>query len=198
MSEQVLSAEQAHAAGPVRPRRPRSEVRGALTDVGAVLAVFVAVGVLCGLVWWQLVDPATFTKTGNGASMGEIALGKRFNADGWYAVLAGAAGLLAGGLVTWWRSRDYVLTTALVVLGAAVAAALMARIGHLLGPGAPGVALAAAQAGEQVPVRLVVTAKAAYLVWPIAVLIGALFVLWSTPKKVVDNFGDRSGESGQA
>lgn len=151
-------------------------------DALAVLGSLLVLGVVCGILWWLLVDPAMYTKVAEGGSMGEFDLGKRFDADGWYAVIAAVSGLVSGGLLTWWRSRDFLLTTVLLLLGAALAAASMAVTGRLLGPGNPDVALASVNVGEQVPEQLSVTATATYLVWPISVLVGALMVLWSQPK----------------
>jgi hypothetical protein len=155
---------------------------GRAGDVAVVLGTFLLVGVACGVVWWLLVEPATFTKVASGGSMGEDELAKRFNADGWYAVIAAVAGLTVGLLLTLWRSRDFVLTTVLLVVGSGIAAAAMALSGHLLGPGDPNAALAAAAPGTAVPVQLGVDAKACYLIWPMAALVGALMVLWSPPK----------------
>ncbi len=69
------------------------------------------------------------------------------------------------------------LTSALLVVGAVLAAVAMALTGHLLGPGDPGAALAAAKVGAKVPERLDVDAFTVYLAWPISVLAGALVVL---------------------
>ena len=54
---------------------------------------------------------------------------------------------------------------------------MMALIGHLLGPGDPAAALREAKVGAQVPLPLEVDTFSVYLVWPIAVLAGALVVL---------------------
>jgi hypothetical protein len=155
--------------------------RGPLADVVTVLATFAVAGGVCGVLWWLLVDPAEYTRVlGGGATMREVELSKRFNADGWYSVLAIVAGFLTGLGVTWWRSRDPWFTTLLLLPGAALAAAVMATVGHALGPDHPDVALAGVARGQSVPVELVVTATAGYLMWPVAVLIGALMVLWSS------------------
>lgn len=158
---------------------------GAGRDALVVVGGFVVVGLVCGGLWWSVTDLAVFTKQDDGVSLGELQTGKRFNADGWYAMIAMVAGLLAGGVLTWWRQRDFRLTVLLVLVGSAVAAAVMAGTGQLLGPGDPEAALQAAEVGERVPVQLTVTAKAAYLVWPIAALVGTLMVLWSPPKDEV-------------
>lgn len=173
--------------GPVDEASPerRSDRRAARWDVVAVLGTYLVLGAACGLLWWMLVDPAMYTKLDGRRSMGEAEMSRRFDGDGWYATIAGVAGLLSGGLVTWWRSRDFRLTTVLLVVGAGLAAAVMAGVGYLLGPGDPHAALAAATEGQQVPVQLLVTARVVYLVWPISALVGALMVLWSPPKDEV-------------
>ena len=79
--------------------------------------------------------------------MGEDQLSRQFDADAWYAVVAAMAGLAGGLVLSWWRSRDALLTSGLLVLGSALAATAMALVGHLLGPGSPRAALAVARVG---------------------------------------------------
>jgi hypothetical protein len=146
-----------------------------------LVGALAALGVLCGVLWWLAVDPAEFTKLHGGAAMGEVQLGKRFNADGWYVVLALVPGFVAGLVLTWWRSRDPLLTSGLLVAGSVAAAAVMAFVGHLLGPPDPSTVLASGDVGTRAAVQLGVTAWTAYLAWPVGVLAGALLVLWSKP-----------------
>jgi hypothetical protein len=146
-------------------------------DAAAVLGCLLVLGVLGGVAWALLVSPAEFTKLRDGGSMSEVQLGRRFAADGMYVVIAGIAGLAAGGALSWWRSRDPLLTSGLLVLGSVLAAGAMSLTGHLLGPGDTGAALAAARVGARVPERLDVDVLTVYLVWPVAVLAGALLVL---------------------
>ncbi|MGH3367160.1 MAG: hypothetical protein ACRDOY_08155 [Nocardioidaceae bacterium] len=169
-----------------QPSPPRGLARGLARDAVVVLGCYVLLGAVCGVIWWLLVEPAMFTKVARGSSMEELELGKRFNAVGWYSVIAAVAGLAAGVVVTGWRSRDFLLTTCLIFGGSGLAGALMALTGYVLGPGEPDVALATAAVGDQAPIQLEVTARAAYLVWPAATLIGALVVLWSPPKDTGD------------
>jgi hypothetical protein len=161
--------------------QPRANRRGAGADVLVVLGGLLVLGIVCGVLWWLLVDPAVYTKVRAGAAMGEVQLGKRFATDGWYAVIAFVAAVPTGAALTWWRSRDPLLTAALLVVGSALAAAAMALSGHLLGPGDPHVALVAGKVGIRVPTQLSVTATTAYLAWPIGLLAGSLLVLWSSP-----------------
>ena len=146
-------------------------------DVTVVVGWFVLLGVVSGVLWWLLVSPAEFTKLPSGGSMGEVDLGRRFNADGWYVVVAGVLGLVSGLGLSWWRSRDPLLTSLLLLVGSVAAAALMTVTGHLLGPGPTRAALAAAKVGARIPERLDVDTFVVYLSWPIAVLLGALVVL---------------------
>ena len=159
-------------------RSTRSPATG--RDVAVVLGVLLALGVLCGVLWWLVWDPAAYTKTADGGVMGEVDLSRRFAADGLYAVIAGVAGLVSGLGLTWWRTRDPLVTSATLLVGSVLAAVAMALTGHLLGPGDPGAALAAARVGARVPERLAVDAFTVYLAWPVSVLAGALVVLLGT------------------
>lgn len=154
----------------------------ALDDLVAVLGTYVALGVLGALLWWALCDTATFTVTDNGdLAMGEVELAKRFNPDAWYAVIAAVLGLLSGAVVAWWRSRDPLRTSLLLLVGSGVAAAVMAVLGGWLGPDDPRQLVSTAEAGARLAASLSVDAAAVYLVWPVMTLIGALVVLWSPP-----------------
>lgn len=158
----------------------RREPAAAGRDTIAVLGVYLLMGVAAGVLWWLLVDPAQFTKARNGGlGMGEVELGKRFSDDGWFAVIAAVLGLLSGAGITWWRSRDSLLTAGLVLVGAALAGWVMAGVGGLLGPPDPEVVAAATAVGGTIPVSLEVTGFVCYLVWPITSLAGVLLVLWS-------------------
>jgi hypothetical protein len=156
-------------------RQPATAAVG--RDAAAVIATFLVLGVLGGVLWHVLVTPAEFTRLARGGAMGEDELAKIFGADGWYAVIGSLAGLAAGLALSWWRSRDALLTSGLLVIGSAVAAVVMLLVGHLLGPGTPRAALAAAKVGSKVPERLDVDSFIVYLVWPVGALAGALFVL---------------------
>jgi hypothetical protein len=163
---------------------------GVRADVLWVLGTYVVLGVVGGLLWWLLTEPAYFTKGDSGGlGMGEVQLARRFSADGWFAVIAAVLGLLSGGALTWWRSRDHLLTAVLLVVGSCLASALMAVLGWLLGPSAPDTVAASAAVGDRIATQLEVTADVCYLVWPIAVLGGALLVLWSPPADTPGSWG---------
>lgn len=156
----------------MRPEAPRPAV--------TALVGLTAVGALTGVGWWLLVTPAFFTKQPGGGSMSELQLGHRVSADGWYAVLAVVVGLLGGVVLSRWQERDSLLTLVVLLAGSVLAAAAMALVGHLLGPGDPRVALAQAPLGGRVAVPLSVSASTAYLAWPVGAALGALLVLGFT------------------
>ena len=142
--------------------RPRtaSAVGGLAADAVVVLGVLLLLGVVGGLAWAQLVDPVPVGATA------EDVLARQFDVEGWYAVLAAVAGVVAGAGLTVWRSRDPVATVLLLLVGAGLAAAVMAWVGAALSD-------------------LEVVAHAAYVVWPTAALFGSVVVLWSRPSSPV-------------
>jgi hypothetical protein len=175
------------AAADGHARRPRG---GAARDVLWVLGTYVVLGVVGAVAWWLLVDPALFTKQPSGGlGMGEVQLAKRFATDGWYVVIAAVLGVLSGSLLTWWRSRDFLLTASLLLVGSGLAAGLMSLLGRWIGPADPGAVAGSVAVGAKVPTQLALSATAGYLVWPIAVLAGALFVLWSPPPEPAEPTG---------
>lgn len=154
---------------------------GAAADAMVVPGTLLVLGVLGGVLWWLVVDPAEYTKTRGGElMMSEVELARRFGADGWYSVIALVAGFGSGLLLTWWRVRDFRMTTVLLVVGSGLAAAAMAFVGRALGPAEPDVVASSVAQGAQVPVQLEVMASSSYLMWPIGVMLGAVMVLWSS------------------
>jgi hypothetical protein len=162
---------------------PRASVgRRLAADIVVVLGVFLLAGAAAGALWPQLVDPVTVTRTDFGLVTDEVGLARRFDNEGWYAVLGGCGGLLLGVLLTAWRRTDEVVTVLVVVAGALLAAFVSARLGTWSGPDDPERVLADAASGTTAPAQVRLAAEAAYLVWPAAALVGAVVVLWASPR----------------
>jgi hypothetical protein len=172
--------------------------RGPVGDVLAVLGTFVVLGGVAGLLWWVLAEPAEYTRGRAGLAMSELELARRFGIDGWFAVIALVSGTLGGVTVTWWRSRDFRVTTLLLVPASVVAATTMAAVGRLLGPDAPGPGDDLVRRGGSVAAELAVSAAQIYLLWPIAVLAGALIVLWSSAEPPPPSDPDEPTRTGRA
>jgi hypothetical protein len=189
MTEPLSAEREPASTHPTPSAFPTPRPRGRLLaqpvarDAFAVLGVLVLLGVLCGGLWWLLVSPAEYTKTRQGAVMDEVELGRQFSVSALYVVIALVAGLGAGLGLSWWRGRDPLVTSLLLVVGSLLAAAAMALVGYLLGPGDTGQALDAARLGARVPETLTVHRDewTVYLAWPAAVLAGALVVLLGAP-----------------
>jgi hypothetical protein len=170
------------AAGPDAPEGPAADpgprLRDMLVDAVVVLGAFLVAGLVAGVVWPHLVHPVNVTRTSVGILTGELDLSHRIDNDGWYSVLAAVGGLALGIVLTLWRRTHEVVTVLLITSGAFLAAWVSAVVGTALGPGDPQTALAHAAVGATAPDRVTVSAHAAYLVWPIAAVVGAVLVLW--------------------
>jgi hypothetical protein len=170
---------------------PRSAAGSVLGDAAVVLGAFLAAGLVAGVLWPHLVHPVHVTRTSAGIVTGELDLSHRIDNDGWYSVLAAVGGLVLGVVLSLWRRTNEVVTVLLVTAGAFLAAWVSAVVGRALGPDDPRKALAHAAVGATAPDRVTVSAHAAYLVWPIAAVAGAVLVLWRP-------FAPRPSEDGGA
>lgn len=140
----------------------------------AVIA-FVAMGVLAGLAWLWLADPAQWQVRDNGIVLTEGAAKGQFSVIVTFVLIGVVGSLLAGGLTAWLLpTLGWVLTPLVVVL--AVAASLIAwRVGVDLGPVGP--QAGAGVVGDTISSQFKVDALAAFVVWPVAALLGAVTVL---------------------
>jgi MFS superfamily sulfate permease-like transporter len=164
---------------PETPASPPADRDAVVRDVLVVLTAFLVASVAVGLVWAQVVEPVTVTRSEAGLQTGELALSHRFDHDAWYSLLGGGAALLLGVGLTLWRRAHETATLVAVVLGALLAAWVSSVVGTATGPEAADVVLADARSGTSAPDQVVVTADAAHLAWPLAAVLGAVLVLWA-------------------
>ncbi len=148
-------------------------------DVLVVLTAFLVAGVAVGLVWPQVVEPVTVTRSDFGLQTGEVALARRFDHDAWYSLLGGGGALRRGAGGPLRRPAPPAATLVAVVLGSLLAAWVSSMIGTQTGPEAAELVLANAELGATAPDQVLVTADAAYLAWPLAAVLGAVVVLWA-------------------
>jgi len=171
-------------------RREPASLRDVALDLLVVVGGMAAIGVLCGVLWWAVVEPAQLIRLQDSVGQDELELSRDFGATGWYTVIAVVAGFLSGLVFGFLRRRDPLVTLLLVLAGCAVAAVLMQWTGHLLGPDDPAAALAEASVGTRAdaPLELHGTLvqiagdpllHTAYLAWPIGALVGLLIPLLS-------------------
>jgi hypothetical protein len=162
----------------VSQRSTRSPVAGLLVDLALVVGCVLALGLVVGLVWPQLVDPPLSRRTAEGVSTSEVQLASAFAIDGWFVVL-GFLGSLVLGVVLMLRRRGHEVVVLLLLLaGTYLAADLVAQpLGIALGPPDPVTVLTDAEVGDTAPARLELSSRADLLSWPLGAAIGSLVVL---------------------
>lgn len=160
-----------------RPAGPPARLAVA-TDVLVVGLWFAVAGLLGALVWWQVTPLPTVVKTGDGATLAPEELVKQAGIDGWFFVVAAVGGLVSGVALLAWRRRDPLLMVVLVVLGGALAAWVMTRVGLTLGPERELTALRDLPEGAEVRMQLKLHAPGVAWTWPITAALGALVQLW--------------------
>jgi len=139
--------------------------------------LMLALGVVGGLLWWWLAEPAEWEVTEQGitltedAARGQFAVVVTFVAVG--AVLSLVWGWAAGRSL---RELGWVLVPVLAVVAAA-ASVVAWQVGLLLGPPDPR-DVADPSLGDRLPSQLEVDAVAAFLVWPMFALLGLLVSAW--------------------
>ncbi|KQT89623.1 hypothetical protein ASG49_18050 [Marmoricola sp. Leaf446] len=173
-----------HQGAPVDHDRPEPDAprpatpREVLLDAVVVLVWSLVAGVVGALVWWQATPLPQATATPDGPALTADALAGQVAVDGWFAVVAVVLGLLSGLVLLAWRRRDPLLSVALVVLGAALAAQVAVRLGEVLGPADPAIVLDGRAEGAQAPLQLALQAPGLVWVWPAAAALGALLHLF--------------------
>lgn len=143
--------------------------------MAVVLLSFAVAAVACAFLWhwWWAPAPEGFVVQ----DMAYFLPDEEFRSTGTYVAVAAPAGVLLGVLLTWLLRRDPLAVLVAVLAGSAGAAAVMAVVGHALGPDS---AHAAAQTMEEyasVRADLRVEPGAAWLAFPVGAVTGAFFVL---------------------
>lgn len=153
-------------------------MRGPSKTVSRVLgfsALALGVGAASGVVWWALVRLPAYSVAENGrAGISERGLTEFFAGDAWFCLIGVVVGALLG--VLGWRlfgALGWPVAAGVVVL-AFVAGLLCWLVGYRLGPGEFVPRLAAARAGDLVPIELTVRSRVAVLVWPFAAIVPVL------------------------
>lgn len=131
------------------------------------LILSAGIGGACGVGWWLVADrPGYLVGESGGARTTELGLTQFASADAWFTLI----GLVVGVPLGWLAWRLFASAGSPVVLLAVLAATLAGlacwAVGYQLGPGPFAPRLAAAGAGDLVPIELTVRARAALLVWP--------------------------------
>jgi hypothetical protein len=166
-----------------------------------VLLAYAAVGAVAGVVWeWVWTPPGVVLAQHQVLYDSYASLRRVFTGTGLYVLVAAVASALLALVVTVLVRGRELLMLAAVVLGSALAAALMWRVGTLLGPGDPA-SIAARTAGHaRVPGNLTVTGKSPYLIWPMVSLfvLTLVYFTWPASSAAGDHARARSADRPEA
>ncbi|MGC4112450.1 MAG: hypothetical protein QM747_18915 [Nocardioides sp.] len=176
---------------------PGSPVRTAFL----VIAAYAVVGALAGVVWeWVWTPPRMVAQQHQLYYASDAALRGVFTGTGVYVLVAVAASaLLALATCLLTRGRE-LLVLVLLLAGSAVAAALMWRVGTMLGPGNPATVAAHTTATKTLHDQLTVSGKSPYLAWPMTSLFVLAIVYFAWPGSVSTHTGahDSRGDDREA
>jgi hypothetical protein len=164
-----------------RPRPGLLAAGSPLRTVVLVLLAYAVLGAVAGVVWeWVWTPPGQVIAKHHVFFDSYASLRRVFTGTGFYVIVgAVASGLLALAVSILARGRE-LLVLALVIVGSALAAALMWRVGTLLGPADPASLAAHTSGRHTVSGELTVQGKSPYLIWPFVSLavLSAVYFAW--------------------
>lgn len=159
------------------PAPPRTRPVKSMGWLGILLAAWLVVGVLAGVVWEAIVPLPSYQVNVDGfAATSERGLADYIAGDAWFVVIGLVLGV-ATGVLTWrWFAGLGWPVVPLAMSGSLLMGALCWLVGWLLGPGAFDPRLAAAHPGDVLPIELTVRGPAALLVWPFGACLAVLLL----------------------
>ena len=143
--------------------------------------MMLVLGIVAGLLWIWLADPAVFKVTSQGTILDEEASKGRFGVIVTFAlismVVAFVWGFFAGRVL---HDRGWILVPVFALV--AVASGIIAwKTGAILGPPDPAT-VKGAKLGDSIPQQLTVDAVAPFFVWPIFALVGLFVAVLSSDR----------------
>ena len=155
----------------------RLRERSTWIELVLVVVSLTAAGLVGAFVWdWLWTAPVGMAYDQQWVPQDEVGLQELFDATGWYVVVAGVAGLLAGFAVTLLFDRMPLLTLAGVVVGSILGTIVMLQVGAALGPADPQEAARTAADGTLLPGPLEVTGRTPWIAMPGGALIALTVV----------------------
>jgi len=152
----------------------RSVIRRlAIASLSAILT-----GIVVGLVWLWLADPARWEVRDNGLILTEAASQGQFSVIVVFVLAGLVASIGYGWLIVKLLPDLGWLLAPLVVVLSSLAAVVAWRVGVELGPPPPG-SVPGVQVGDRVPSELAIDGISPFLVWPIFGLAGVIGAVWS-------------------
>ncbi len=138
------------------------------------VATLVAAGAIGGLLWEWLWTAPSGTAVQGSWFLDDKGLPDDFAATGLYVLLSVGLSVPVGLVFGVLAGRREVVVLAALLAGSLLAAWVMLRVGHLLGPPDPAALAKDAADYTKIPGDLHVTGRSAYLGWPAGALSGLL------------------------
>ena len=152
------------------------------------LGVLLGLAMLCAFAWAGLAHrPGYLVSQELGASLSERGLADVFSTDALFVLLAAVSGL-AIGLISWWWFKDRGWWVCVAAVGGALVVCLLTWLGGMwILPPSFDSRLAAASAGEIVPIDLTLRSMSALLVGPFCAItpVMLLAAFWPEPPSSV-------------
>jgi hypothetical protein len=164
-----------------------------------VLLAYVVAGAVAGAVWeWIWTPPGQIVAQHQVFYDSYSSLRRMFSGTGLYVVVGGVASALVALVVALLARGRELLTLALVILGSAIAAALMLKVGTSLGPVDPATIAEHTVKRTPVPAQLTVQGKSVlgvkspYLIWPAVSLLVLALVFFAWPSSHLPHMRDET------
>lgn len=142
------------------------------------LSGFLLAGVVGGVAWLLLADPARFEVTAEATILSESGAKGRFGVIVTYVAIAAVASFL-WGVVAGYKLRDRGWSMVpLFAVSATLAGIIAWQIGVRLGP--PDPTTVNAKVGDSIPQELAIDTVSAFLIWPIFALLALFLVVYSS------------------
>ncbi|QIK76811.1 hypothetical protein [Nocardioides piscis] len=110
---------------------------GPALQAGLIVAVFVVVGALAGVVWERLWSPPTGVVFRGDWFLDPAGPDHGFAGTGWYVVVALVAGGVTAFVLGWFLPRRELTSLVAFAIGSMLAGWVMFKVGHALGPPDP-------------------------------------------------------------
>ncbi len=145
---------------------------GQLRICAAATLIIAVLGVLVGLLWTTIAPRTSYVIVGGKSFLADPEAQTLIAADGWYATITAAAGLLCGlvAYILAGRLRDTGLIAGLA-LGGTAAALIAWRVGHLFGNSAFRHQVRTARDGTTARAALDLHAAGVVISWPLIALV---------------------------
>jgi len=141
-----------------------------------VLATYAVVGLAAGWLWYTLWEPPTGVVVRHQWYPNGAGLRGEFSATALYVLIAVVAGAVLGSIAAVLGGRRPLLTLVAALAGAVLAGWLMLKVGERLGPTDPQVLARHAKDGTSLPGALTVTGLSPLLAFPAGTVAALAFV----------------------